>query len=204
MRMCNARCLGVFFAKSFPMQIEVARKRFTVEDYYRMAEAGILTESDRVELIEGEIVEMSPIGDRHMNAVNRATMIFARGVGDKAVVSIQNPAHMDRHNEPQPDVVLIRPREGFYGTGTPDPEDVLLLIEVSDSTLRFDLKVKLPIYARTGIREVWIVDLNNDAIHIHREPKNATYSWMETRGRAEMISAQAFPDFQINVGDLIG
>ena len=127
------------------MQIEVARRRFTVDDYYRMAETGILTPDDRVELVEGEIVEMSPIGDRHLEAVNRATMIFARGIGDRAVVSIQNAAHMDRYNEPQPDVVLIRPREGFYGKGKPDPQDVLLLIEVSDSTLRFDRKVKLPV-----------------------------------------------------------
>jgi Uma2 family endonuclease len=186
------------------MQIEVARKRFTVEEYYRMADTGILAPSDRVELIEGEIVEMSPIGDRHLNAVNRATMIFARGVGDKAVVSIQNPAHMDRHNEPQPDVVLIRPREGFYGKGTPDPEDVLLLIEVSDSTLRFDLKVKLPVYARTGIREVWIVDLKNDAILIHREPTDDSYNSVETKRRGETISPQAFPEFLINVDDLIG
>jgi Uma2 family endonuclease len=186
------------------MQIEVARKRFTVEEYYRMAETGILTASDRVELIEGEIVEMSPIGDRHMNAVNRATMIFARGVGDKAVVSIQNPAHMDRHNEPQPDVVLIRPREGFYGKGTPDPDDVLLLIEVSDSTLSFDLKVKLPVYARTGIREVWIVDLQKDLIHVHRKPTKATYGSIEIRGRGELISPQAFPDFLIDAGDLMG
>src|SRR5262245_26426004 len=147
------------------MQIEVARKRFTVDDYYRMAEAGILKHTDRVELIEGEIVEMSPIGARHAMAVNRLNMIFARGLGDKIVVGVRNAAHMDRYNEPQPDIVLIRPREGFYGTSHPNPEDVVLLIEVSETTLRFDRTVKLPIYARNGIREVWIVDLKNDVIH---------------------------------------
>ena len=186
------------------MQIEVARKRFTVDDYYRMAETGILTQSDRVELIEGEIVEMSPIGDRHMMAVNRANMIFARGVGDRAVVSVQNPAHMDRYNEPQPDVVLIRPREGFYGSSHPDPQDVLLLIEVSDSTLRFDRRVKLPIYARSGIQEVWIVDLNGDVIHVHRQPKDGAYTSVETRDRSQKISAAAFPEFTIPVSELIG
>jgi Uma2 family endonuclease len=186
------------------MQLEVARRRFTVDEYYRMADAGILTDEDRVELIEGEIVEMSPIGDRHMIAVNRANMIFARGVGDKAVVSVQNPASMDRYNEPQPDVVLIRAREGFYGTGKPDPEDVLLLIEVSDTTLQKDRRVKLPVYARNGIREVWIVDLKSDVIRIYRQPKNGTYTFSETRDRTQTVALEAFPEFVINVTDLIG
>ena len=167
------------------MRIETTRKRFTVEDYYRMAEAGILTPQDRVELIEGEIIEMSPIGDRHAMAVNRATMIFARGLGDKAVVSVQNAVRINRYNEPQPDVVLIRPREGFYGIRHPRPEDVVLMIEVSDTTLHFDRNVKVPIYARNGIIEVWIVDLNNDSIHVYREPKEATYTLVETRTKGE-------------------
>lgn len=186
------------------MHVEATRRRFTVDDYYRMAAAGILASTDRVELIEGEIVEMSPIGDRHAMSVNRATMIFARGLGDRVVVSVQNAAHMDRYNEPQPDVVLIRPREGFYGTGHPNPEDVVLLLEVSETTLRFDRTVKLPVYARNGIQEVWIVDLKNEAIHVHREPKAKAYSWIETRKRNESISPQAFPDFTIKVDDLLG
>jgi Uma2 family endonuclease len=186
------------------MQIEAARKRFTVDDYYRMGETGILKDTDRVELIEGEIVEMSPIGDRHAMAVNRATMIFARGLGDKVVVGVQNAAHMDRYNEPQPDIVLIRPREGFYGTGHPNPEDVVLMIEVSETSLRFDRIVKLPIYARNGIQEFWIVDLKNDVIHVHRDPKGNAYASIETRGRGEMVSPQQFPEFEIRVDDLIG
>ena len=186
------------------MRIETTRKRFTVEDYYRMAEAGILTPQDRVELIEGEIIEMSPIGDRHAMAVNRATMIFARGLGDKAVVSVRNAVRINRYNEPQPDVVLIRPREGFYGARHPRPEDVVLMIEVSDTTLHFDRNVKVPIYARNGIIEVWIVDLNNDSIHVYREPKEATYTLVETRTKGESISPRQFPDFLISVTDLLG
>jgi Uma2 family endonuclease len=186
------------------MQIETTRKRFTVDDYYRMAEAGILKPTDRVELIEGEIVEMSPIGDRHAMAVNRANMLFARGLGDRVVVSVQNAVRVNRYNEPQPDVVLIRARENFFGTQHPRPEDVVLLIEVSDTTLRFDRNVKLPIYARNGISEVWIFDLNNDVIHLYREPKAGTYSVTQTLGRNESISTQAFPDFLIKVGDLLG
>ena len=186
------------------MQTEATRKWFTVDDYYRMGETGILGENDRTELIEGEILEMSPIGDPHMLSVNRATMIFARGIGDKAVVSVQNPAFMDRFNLPQPDVVLIRPREGFYGARKPYPEDVVLLTEISDSSLRFDRKVKVPIYARSGIREVWIVDLQTSAIHVHRDPKDRAYSSVETKSRDELVSPQAFPDFAIKVSDLLG
>jgi Uma2 family endonuclease len=185
------------------MQIETTRKRFTVDEYYRMAEAGILGPTDRVELIEGEIVEMSPIGDRHAMAVNRATMVFARSLGDKVVVSVQNAVRIDRHNEPQPDVVLIRPREGFYGVRHPRPEDVVLLIEISDTSVQYDRNVKLPIYARSGIREVWIVDLNKDAIHVHREPTTGVYALVETKARGESLSPQAFSGFAINVDDLL-
>jgi len=186
------------------MQIETARKRFTVDDYYRMAEAGILKPTDRVELIEGEIVEMSPIGDRHAMAVNRATMMFARGLGDKVVVSVQNAAHIDLYNEPQPDLVLIRPRENFYGTRHPRPEDVVLLIEVSETTLQYDRKVKLPIYARSDVPEVWIVDLKNEVIHVYRNPKGTAYLATETKRRGESVAPGAFPEFAIKVDDLLG
>jgi Uma2 family endonuclease len=180
------------------------RKRFTVEDYYRMGETGILSENERTELIEGEIIEMSPIGDPHMIAVNRANMIFARGIGDKVVVSVQNPAFMDRYNLPQPDVVLIRPREGFYGAGKPNPEDVVLLIEVSDTSLRFDRRVKVPIYARSGIREVWVIDLQNGSVYVYRGPRDNAYSLIEMKQRSDTVSPEAFPDFRIQVSDLIG
>ena len=186
------------------MQVEVQRKRFTVDDYYKMAEAGILTDEDRVELIEGEIIEMSPIGTRHAMAVTRALMIFARGLGDKVVVAVQNPAHMDRYNEPQPDVVLIRPREDFYGKGHPNPEDIVLMIEVADTSLRKDRLLKLPVYARNGVREVWIIDVKDDVIYIHRQPTAAAYLSFETKGRGEVVSPEAFPDFAVTVDDLLG
>ena len=185
------------------MQIETTRKRFTVDDYYRMAEAGILQPTDRVELVEGEVVEMSPIGDRHAMAVNRATMVFARGLGDKVVVSVQNAVRIDRYNEPQPDVVLIRPREDFYGVRHPRPDDVVLLIEVADTTVRYDRNVKVPIYARSGIPEIWIVDLNKEVIHIYRGPSHGVYSQLETKRRGESVSPEAFPSFTIAIDELI-
>jgi Uma2 family endonuclease len=186
------------------MPTETTRKLFTVDDYYRMAEVGILKPTDRVELIEGEIVEMSPIGVRHAMAVNRANMIFARGVGDRAVVAVQNAARINIYNEPQPDLVLIRPREGFYGKEHPKPEEVLLLIEVSETSLRFDRNVKLPIYARNGVREFWLVDLNSDTISVFRKPKDDTYTETFTRQRQESVSPDAFPEFSIEVNELLG
>jgi Uma2 family endonuclease len=130
--------------------------------------------------------------------------VFARSLGDRVVVSIQNAVRINRYNEPQPDVVLIRPREGFYGTRHPRPEDVVLLIEVSDTTLHYDRTVKLPIYARNAISEVWIVDLDNDVIHVHRQPIAGSYAMIETKRRGESISPHAFPSFAIGVDDLLG
>ncbi|HLH29800.1 MAG TPA: Uma2 family endonuclease [Terriglobia bacterium] len=186
------------------MQIETTKKKFTVEDYYHMAEAGILQPDERVELIEGEVVEMSPIGDPHGVITDRANMIFARGLGDKVVVSVQRPVRINRYNELQPDVVLIRPRENFYGTRHPRPEDVVLLIEVSDTTLRKDQLVKLPIYARSGIPEVWIIDINADAIHTYRQPQRDRYLTTASVGRGESVSPAAFPEFVMRVEDLLG
>ena len=136
---------------------QLTRWRFTVHDYHRMGEAGILHEDDRVELIEGELVEMAAIGTRHFSCVNGLTRMLVRGVGDEAIVSVQNPVRLDEHSEPQPDLTVLRMRD--YRESLPVPEDVLLLIEVSDPTLAYDRGVKLPLYARSGIREVWIVDL---------------------------------------------
>ena len=186
------------------MQVEVERKQFTVDDYYKMAEAGILTAEDRVELIEGQILKMSPIGTRHAMTVTRALMIFARGVGDRVVVAVQNPAPMDTYNEPQPDLVLIRPREGFYGTDHPSPEDVVLLIEVADTSLRKDRLMKLPVYARNGIREVWIIDLSDDVIYVYRKPEANAFLLFETRHRGDFVSPAAFPNFEVKVDDLLG
>src|SRR5688500_8164381 len=124
-----------------------ARRRFTVDEYYQMALAGILTEDDRVELIDGEIVEMSPIGDRRVASVNRCNRSFSRAVGDRALVSIQNPIDLDPYNEPESDVALLRPRADDYAGGKPQPADVLLLIEVADTSVDYDRKTKLPHYA---------------------------------------------------------
>src|SRR5437870_5311061 len=138
------------------MRAEVTKKLFTVDEYYRMLDVGIFTEDDRVELIEGEIIQMSPIGKKHASCVNRATDLFTAAFRGRAIVSVQNPLRLNTYNEPVPDIVVLKFREDYYETQSHTPDDTLFTVEVSDSTLRYDTKIKLPIYARTGVVEVWI------------------------------------------------
>jgi Uma2 family endonuclease len=181
---------------------ELTRRRFTVHDYHRMGEAGILREDDRVELIEGEIVEMAAIGTRHFTCVNQLTRLLVRGVGDGAIVSVQNPVRLDEHSEPQPDLTVLRVRD--YRESLPMPEDVLLLIEVSDSTLAYDRAVKLPLYARAGIREVWILDLPDETVERHTEPSGDGYRYTERVRRGEALAPLAFSDLTLRVDAVLG
>jgi Uma2 family endonuclease len=175
-------------------KVELPRRRFTVEEYHRMAEAGILHEDDRVELIEGEIVQMSPIGPRHILCVIELTRRFVLALRDCAVVSPQNPVHLPSESEPEPDVVLLRPPSDRYRRQTPQPQDVLLLVEVADTSSRYDRGVKLPLYARAGIPEVWIVDFANDVIEVYREPGPMGYAASRRVSRGGTVSPGAFPD----------
>jgi Uma2 family endonuclease len=181
---------------------EVVRRRFTVHDYHRMGEAGILHEDDRVELIEGEIVEMAAIGTRHFTCVNGLTRLLVRSVGDAAIVSVQNPVRLDEHTEPQPDLTVLRVRD--YRESLPTPEDVLLLIEISDTTLAYDRGVKLPLYARAGIREVWIVDLPGEVIERHADPSGDGYRSLEQMRRGEEIKSAALPELAFRVDTVLG
>ena len=149
--------------------------RFTVDDYQRMGETGILHEDDRVELIEGEIVAMPPIGSPHGGRVNRLTMVMTAAVGDHAVVAPQNPIVLGIRSEPEPDIAVLRPRPDFYADAHPVAADVLLLIEVADSSLQYDLNVKVPLYARHGIPEVWVVDIAHRQVLRFSQPANGAY-----------------------------
>ncbi|MGH2457850.1 MAG: Uma2 family endonuclease [Chloroflexota bacterium] len=186
------------------MTLQLTRRRFTVTQYGQMAETGILTEGDRVELIDGEILEMTPIGRRHAAAVKRLNRVLSRMVGDGAQIGIQDPVRLDENTELQPDVTLLVERADFYASGHPTPLDVLLLIEVSDSTLQLDREIKVPLYARTDIREVWLVDLTDDAIVVCREPSLDGYHTVRTARRGEWLSPLAFPGREIAVSDILG
>lgn len=186
------------------MRAEVTRKLFTTDEYYKMAEAGILTPDDRVELIEGEIIRMSPIGTRHAGCVNRATDLFTLKFRGRAIVTVQNPAHLNQYNEPQPDILLLKPREDYYSSKHPSAEDTLLLLEVADTSLGFDLKVKIPLYAAMGVSEVWVADLRKDVIRVFRNPEAGQYRTVLTFSAEDTLSVLAFPDIVLRTSELIG
>jgi Uma2 family endonuclease len=174
------------------------RHRLNVDDYHRMAEAGILGEDDRVELIDGELIDMAPIGQGHAGVVNGLNHALFMAFGGQAIVSVQNPLRLDRLNEPQPDVVILRPRDDFYQHGArPGPADVLLLVEVADSSLRYDRTVKLPLYARAGIGEVWIVDLRRRVVDVYRTPAGGGYATIETHGPEDTVTLGLAPEIAV-------
>jgi Uma2 family endonuclease len=146
---------------------------------------------------------MSPIGDRHMAAVNRCNRVFSRAAGERVLVSVQNPVDLDPYNEPQPDVALLRPRGDDYACGKPGPPDLLLVVEVADTSLAYDRQTKLPRYAATGVREAWLLDLEADALEVHREPRPDGYALIRRYRRGERVRAEALPDVDVAVEDLL-
>ena len=186
------------------MSVQTVRRRFTVEEYHRMVDAGILQEDDRVELLEGEVVEMAPIGSRHSGCVNRLTRLLSERSGGRAIVSVQNPIHLAEHSEPQPDVALLIPRPDFYRDSHPEPGDILLLIEVSETSESYDRAVKVPMYARYGVREVWLVDLIEDVVVVHRQPGPDGYLDTRVVRRGEPLSTDALADLVHESSQVLG
>jgi Uma2 family endonuclease len=183
--------------------VEVRRRRFTVEEYYRMTESGILTENDRVELLDGEILEMTPIGHHHATCVHALSALLTRALGDRALLWAQNPVLLPRDTEPQPDVVLLRPPLAQYWARLPQPADVLLLVEVADTSYRFDREIKLPLYAAAGVPEVWLVDLTRNVVEVFRRPEGAVYRATERVARGGRLTPGAFPDVAVPVEDIL-
>jgi Uma2 family endonuclease len=175
-----------------------------VDDYYRMAEVGILGPDDRVELLDGQVVEMSPIGRRHAASVRRLNQRLSQLLGDKGLIDVQNPVRLGERSEPQPDVTVLKPRADAYATRHPQPDDVLLLIEVADTTLERDLEIKLPLYARAGIPEVWVVDLPGDGIRTHRHPVGEEYMDVRVARRGETLTPVLLPGVTVSVDEILG
>lgn len=187
------------------MGMALALRRFTVDELERMLQAGILHEDDRVELLDGQIVEMSPINPPHAACVNRLNQLFAPLMtGRQATVSIQNHLVLSPHQAPQPDVAVVRYRADGYQTGHPGPADTLLVIEVADTSVESDRQRKIPLYARAGIPEAWLVNLPEDGIDIHREPRAGAYNTLRTARRRETVSPLAFPGLVLRVDDILG
>ncbi len=192
-------------AASAPPTISApARRRFTVAEYYAMADAGILSENDRVELLDGDLIVMPPIGDWHAASVKLFNNTMVPALRGRAMIAVQDPVRLDDDSEPQPDVMLLQWRDDFYRNGHPAPADVLLLIEVADSSVEFDRTVKLAAYARAGIPEVWIVARAERRIEAYAEPAGNEYATVRCFGPGETVAPQAFPDITLEVNRVIG
>jgi len=187
------------------MAVTLRRRRFTVDEYHRMGEAGIFHEDDRVELIEGEIVEMTPIGSLHASVVARINHFFSTRLGQRSVVWPQNPLLLAALiSEPQPDVILLAPRPDFYARALPQPADVQLVIEVADSSLAYDRRTKMPLYARAGVVEAWLANVEAGRVELYRGPGAAGYAEVRRPTRDEPFSPLAFPDVVVRLVDLLG
>lgn len=173
------------------------RHKLTVEAYHDLGATGHLTEDDRVELIEGELIDMAPIGGPHLSGVNRLNMFFARAIGDRGIVSVQNPVILGRYSEPQPDLVILAPHMSSLDAGVPTAKDVLLIAEVSDSTVAYDRGTKLPLYAQHGIADVWLFNLRSNRIEVYRTPTASGFAPMREIGPGESIAMLALPDVRV-------
>jgi len=185
------------------MSVQLQKHYFSVDEYYRMGEAGVLPDDSRVELIDGEVLEMSPIGKRHAGSVNRLHRLLNRNAGDLAIVTVQSPISIDDFSEPQPDLMLLKPRADFYSNSHPTPAEVLVIIEVADTSLEYD-RVRLPLYARAEIPEAWLVVLTKDFIELHSEPKNGKYQKIQRLKRGKTLASSTISELKLKVDDILG
>lgn len=177
------------------------RYLFSIEEFYRMGRAGVFADDQRVELIEGEVVPMSPIGEEHADCVDTIAELFHARLAGRVRIRVQGPLSVGRRSALQPDVAVLR--RGRYRDRHPEPDDVFLVVEVADTTLQRD-RLKLPIYAAGGLREVWIVDLHARAVHVHREPSEGQYRAIVTLTAEDEIAIEALPDVVFRVGAILG
>ncbi|MFM7408828.1 MAG: Uma2 family endonuclease [Cuspidothrix sp.] len=184
------------------MVLQFVRHQFTVKQFHQMAESGILSENDRVELIRGEMIDMSPIGRRHAGCVLFLSNFLILLLGGRALINVQNPLELDETSEPQPDIALLKPRPDFYRNSHPQPEDIFLLIEVADTTVKYDREVKIPLYAEANIPEVWLIDVNQEVVEVYRNPLQGVYQDVQKLVKNQVLSILAFPDVNINVSEM--
>lgn len=182
----------------------VTRRPITVEEYHRMGEAGILTEDDRVELVEGQLIAMTPIGSNHSGTINALNHLLVTRLGQAGIVAVQNPVRLDNLSEPQPDFAVLRPRADFYRRSTPTPDDVVLIIEVADSSLAYDRAIKRSLYARHRIPEYWIVNLAGGDVEVCRDPAGDSYTTQGPVGPDGTLDIAALPGVTIPAAALLG
>lgn len=179
------------------------KHRLTIDAYYRMGQAGVFAPDARVELIEGEVVNMPPIGSAHAGTVNTLNWLLTSALGERTVVAVQNPVRLGDDSELEPDVAVLRPRPDRYRDSHPSPADVLLIVEIADTSLQFDRSTKIPLYARHGIPEAWLVDLVNRLVSIYREPKDGIYRNVQTTGTPGTVELSQLPGVTIDLSGLL-
>jgi len=181
----------------------VNRHLFTVEEYYRMGESGVLGHEPRIELIEGEVVDMSPIGSKHAYVVDLLVKLINQTIDDSLHLRGRHPVRLSDVSEPEPDIAIVRGPGTNYLEHHPLPNDVMLLIEVSDTTLKFDLETKAPLYAKHGIPEYWVVDLEGKQLHLFRQPEEGVYLVHETLDAAGTVEVPACPGARLALADIL-
>ncbi|MFN0317050.1 MAG: Uma2 family endonuclease [Burkholderiales bacterium] len=181
--------------------VALRKHRLTVEDYHKLGEAGVLNEDSRVELFEGELVDMAPIGDFHASVVDQLGQVLVRASGD-LIVRIQNPVRFDGHTELQPDLALLKAQPNFYRYAAPTPADVLLLIEVADSTVKEDREVKIPYYAGHNIPEVWLVNIPEEVVEVFSRPASDGYRQARRYGAGDVLVFSPLQDLRIEISSL--
>ena len=186
------------------MTTQPQNRAFTVSEYYRMAEADILTEEDRVELIAGQIVAMSPIGSRHAACVDRLNSLLHSQPRLAGIVRVQSPIALDAYSEPEPDLVLLRPRADFYAAAHPSATDVLLAVEVADTSVDYDHEVKLPLYAQAGLPEVWLIDLQKSRIEVYARPQGDAYQQLIEVTADAILTSPTVAGLELAAADVLG
>ena len=183
---------------------QMVKRRITADEYERMGEAGIFPPDDRLELLEGGIYETSPIGSPHAACVDALVLLFSEIAQRRFIVRVQNPIRLSDFSEPQPDVALLRWRDDFYRSAHPTPADVLLVVEVADTTVETDREVKVPLYARTGIPEVWLVNIPDGRIEAYSDQSGDSYRRVEHFGRGASARSHTVEGLAVEVAEVLG
>ncbi len=176
--------------------------RYSIVDYHRMGGAGIFAHDARVELIQGEIIDMTPIGSGHAGLVKHLIRIFTHRLDDTTIIAVQDPVVLNDFSEPQPDLALLRYREDFYAKSHPRAEDVLLIVEVGDTSLQYDREIKLPLYARSGIPEVWLVDVEGKGVEVYRQPEEGGYAMQQKLDDLKNLEATALKGSSFDLSNI--
>ncbi len=186
------------------MSLSLITRKFTVEEYEKMTTEGIIKPDEKVELIRGEIIKMSPMGTRQAAGIYRLTQLFYRKFGDLILLGVQNPIRLNNNSQPEPDLSLLIPRSDFYVAAYPCPQDIYLIIEVSDSTLDYVRYTKIPLYAEANIQEVWIVNLKEECLEVYRHPLQGSYQNIQKYSINERVFITSFPDIEFTIAEILG